>query len=110
MDRTESKIRALQVSTRTRSVVLTCGMTAFGYFMLRPAGPGALAHGMGMFAVGLVVQLCVLAATALVKRHVADTEIAAQSVYIVELVGDAITVLFFVMGTIRAIGYASEAL
>lgn len=106
MDPIENRIRALQVSTAARSVLISYGIAAFSYFMLRVNPPGVPASGAGLFAAGLVIQLAVLVANSVVKRRIADAELAAQARFAIALLADGVTVTLFAIGTFGAIASA----
>jgi hypothetical protein len=93
--------------TAARSLIITYGIAAFSFFTLRSAAAGTPASGTGMFVAGIVLQVAVWIANALIKRNIEDAELAAQANYIVALVADALTVMLFAIGTFRAIGAAT---
>jgi len=91
-----------------RTVLIGYGTIVAAYLI--PRGDEASAPGLGGFAsasglmiAGVVVQVALLLAHALIRRQVSDAQIAAQFSALIELVGDAATVLLFAFGTLGPI-------
>jgi hypothetical protein len=110
MDRIDSKLRAFRGSTAARSFIITYGIAAFSFFMLRSSASGVPAPGAGMFVAGLAIQLAVWIATAQIKRRIGEAEVAMRIHHVIALIADGLTVLLFAIGTFRAIGTATELL
>lgn len=91
-----------------RSLLITYGIAAYGFFMGRvhavPASGmrGHTPSGPNLVLIGLVLQGVLLLARYLVKRFAPDGETALQGVSIVSLLGDGVTVLLFAWGTLAA--------
>lgn len=98
----------MRASTAIRSAIIGYGIAAFSFFMLRSDIHGASAPGTGMLVAGLVIQIAVWVATALVKRRIPDSDVAAESQQIIALVADGLTVACFAIGTFRAIAGATS--
>ena len=99
-----------------RTAFITYGIAAYTYLIARP-GPvdAAKAFGVGASASafllsGLGVQIVVIIARLIVKRVIADQEMSAQALGILELIADGVTVLLFAMATLGAIAHAPEDL
>jgi hypothetical protein len=58
---------------------------------------------LGMVVIGVLVQLALMTAHALLPRLIADTESANQATQTAELIGDGITVLLFAAATLGAV-------
>ncbi|MEZ5541887.1 MAG: hypothetical protein R3F42_07575 [Pseudomonadota bacterium] len=92
-----------------RTVLITYGVTAFGYLFTRAmptaAAPalGGLISARGLVLLGLGLQLALLIAGVLLRRRLSDRTTAAQRLGILELAGDGLTVLVFALGTYGAI-------
>lgn len=91
-----------------RSALIAYGAIAYAYLMA-PAD-GVEAQSLGGFAstrslmlAGVVVQVGLILVQALVRRHVSDQDAATQVAAVVELTGDAATVLLFALGTLGPI-------
>jgi hypothetical protein len=99
-----------------RTALITYGIAAYTYLIAKP-GPAdaAKAFGVGASASsfllsGLGLQITVIAARLVIKRTIADQEMAAQALGILELIADGVTVLLFAMATFGAITFAPEDL
>lgn len=92
-----------------RTVLIGYGTIVAAYLMPRsdeaagPSGLGDFASASGLMIAGVVVQIVLLLAHALIRRRVGDAQIAAQFSALTELVGDAATVLLFALGTLGPI-------
>lgn len=92
-----------------RSAFITYGVAAFGYFFSRylredtvPAlGGWVSAHAATL--IGLTLQVALLIGRMLIKRHATDPVTAIKGYYVVELIGDGITVFLFALATLGAI-------
>jgi hypothetical protein len=97
-----------RLSTGIRTGLIGYGIIAYGYFVARPASPeGGSATAYLLSGVG--VQILLAVARMMVKRRVTDQDIARQSLFILELVGDAVTVFLFALGTFHATVLAADA-
>jgi hypothetical protein len=91
-----------------RTVLITFGVAAFTLLLSRhgfDAAPRALFTGapaVGHMLVGVVVQVVLIIAHAIVKRLAPDSTTAAQGRFVVEIVGDGVTVLLFATGVLGA--------
>ena len=92
-----------------RSALITYGAAALGYFVVRhlhndtvPALGGIFSAQAATF-IGLATQVALLVGRMLIKRHAADPETAIKGYYVVELIGDGITVFLFSLATIGAL-------
>lgn len=86
-----------------RTALIGYGVVAFGYLFARPgAGPDDGTSGLTFVAVGIGLQLALLAAGVVVRRHVGTGPAAAQVMFVLELVADGVTVLLFALATLRA--------
>jgi hypothetical protein len=92
-----------------RTILITYGVAASSYLFTQSLPDGTLPVYGGMFSprilvvLGLVLQVLMIGARALIKRHAPDSDTAAQGMFILELIGDGATVLFFALGTFGAI-------
>ena len=92
-----------------RSALITYGVAASSYFLsryLRDATVPALggmfsAHGATLM--GLATQLALLIGRMSIKRHAGDPETALRGYYVIELIGDGVTVFLFALATLGAI-------
>jgi hypothetical protein len=103
VDEFDRKVRALRASTTARSLIIGYGIAAFSFLMLRSDVSGFTAPGVSMFVAGVVIQIAVWIANALVKRHIPDVESAARWQDIIALLADGLTVVCFAIGTFRAV-------
>jgi hypothetical protein len=96
-----------------RTALVSYGVAAFSYLFSQftpddtPLALGGTIPARSLVLLGLVLQLLLLAARALIKRHAPDHAAAVQGFLILELVGDGLTVLFFALGTFGAILHAA---
>jgi hypothetical protein len=94
----------LRVSGWVRGILITYGVAAFSVLFSRTIGFDASASAV---AIGLAVQVALLIARFLVKRHQGErgttTSSFSPAMYVLELVADAVTVFLFALGTYRAI-------
>lgn len=97
----------MRASSAARSLIISYGIAAFGFLMLRSDAPGMTAPGTRMFIAGIVIQMAVWIANVLVRRHIPDVESAARWKEIIALIADGSTVIFFAIGTFRAIAAAT---
>jgi hypothetical protein len=87
-----------------RTALIGYGVVAFGYLFARPdAGPDDGTSGLAFIAVGIGLQLALLAAGVFVRRHAPDGAAAARAMFVLELVADGVTVLLFALATLRAV-------
>jgi len=92
-----------------RTILITYGVAASSYLFTQsvPEGSlpvyGGLLSSRGLVVLGLVLQVLMIGARVLVKRHAPDADTTAQGMFILELIGDGVTVLFFALGTFGAI-------
>jgi len=97
-----------------RTALITYGAAAFTYLLTRPGSADeARAFGVGGSAStfvlgGLVLQVLLVAARALIKRLATDRPIAAQAFMTLELIGDGVTVLLFALATPGAVTHVPE--
>jgi hypothetical protein len=97
-----------RLSTGIRTGLIGYGIIAYGYFVARPASPES-GSATAYLLSGVGVQILLAVARMLVKRRVTDQDIARQSLFILELVGDAATVFLFALGTFHATVLAPDA-
>jgi hypothetical protein len=91
--------------------LISYGVVVISYLFTQsvPAGALPLPVDGGLFTprnlvvLGLVLQMLMLAASLLIRRQLPDPEIATQALFILELIGDGVTVLLFATGTFGAI-------
>jgi hypothetical protein len=69
---------------------------------------GGLFSSRSLVVLGLVLQVLMIGARWLIKRHAPDAGTAAQGMLILELIGDGATVLFFALGTFGAILHIAD--
>jgi hypothetical protein len=99
-----------------RTVIIGYGVAVLGYLhsSIAPSGAaqalGGFASSRALLLAGLAVQLLLMAAHALVKRHAAGAASVAKGMETVELAGDAVTVLLFALGTLGAIAQLGQEL
>ena len=99
-----------------RGLIIGYGVLGLGFLQSRlapaeaPQALGGFASSQSLLLAGLAVQLLLMAARALIKRHVTDDTSLAHAMEIVELAGDGITVLLFALGTFGAILPAGRGL
>jgi hypothetical protein len=92
-----------------RTILITYGVAASSYLFTQSVPDATLPVYGGMFSppslvvLGLVLQVLMIGARVLIKRYAQDAGIAAQGMFILELIGDGVTVLFFALGTFGAI-------
>jgi hypothetical protein len=91
-----------------RTALIGYGVVVFSYLFTRsdafaPRAIGSDASAVSLVAWGVVVQLVLIAARALIERFIVDRELAAQSLTVVELIGDGASVLLFAVSTLGAI-------
>lgn len=88
-----------------RTLLVTYGVAASSYLFTQSVPDGTLPVYGGMFSprilvvLGLVLQVLMIGARGLIRRHAPDAGTAAQGMLILELIGDGATVLFFALGT-----------
>jgi hypothetical protein len=89
-----------------RGVLITLGILAYTLATSR-RGAASAASGAGgasaMVVAGIVVQLLLIGAHALIRRRVADPGAAARVHFVVELAGDGVTVLLFALGVLGGV-------
>lgn len=104
--------RELRLSSRVRGVLIGYGVAAFTWIFARqlpsPSSDDSLFGGaLSSMAVGLLIQLVLIVARHLIKRHDREHgtkgEIYPQAMHVLELLADAMTVLLFAVGTFQAI-------
>jgi hypothetical protein len=111
-DRSLPRQRRLYGAIRT--VLISYGIAA--YTLVLPSfglGDGAravagIASPQTLMLIGLGMQIILLAARWLIKRHVADSAAALQAFDVLNVIGDGVTVLLFALGTFGAIMPAME--
>ncbi|HEY6641688.1 hypothetical protein [Povalibacter sp.] len=81
-----------------RAALIGYGTIACAYLL--PHADHGLVSARNLLIAGILVQLALLLVQALVRRHVSDREMAAQVSALLELIGDAATVLLFALGTL----------
>lgn len=92
-----------------RSALITYGVAAFGYFFSRHLRDDSVSALGGLFSahsatlIGLALQLLLLIGRLLIKRHATDPETAIKGYYVVELIGDGVTVFLFALATLGAL-------
>ena len=94
-----------------RTALISYGVAAYTYVVLRaepaPQALGSSASASGFVLSGVALQLLLVVARALIKRYVADRTLATQSMIVLELIGDGVTVLLFALATLGAITKAA---
>ena len=90
-----------------RTILITYGVAAFTFLSQRTT-PGIATPALRFVILGLAAQLLLFAVRLLIKRFMSDRTSAIQSLIIVELIGDGVTVLLFALGTLGAIMSAAE--
>lgn len=97
-----------------RTILITYGVAASSYLFTQsvPEGSlpvyGGLLSVRGLVVLGLVLQVLMIGARALIRRHAPDADTAAQGSFILELIGDGVTVLFFALGTFGTILHIAD--
>lgn len=97
-----------------RTVLVTYGVAASSYLFMQSVPEGVSPVHVGMFSphslvlTGLVLQVLMIGVRALVRRHAPDPGIAAQGMFILELIGNGVTVLLFALGTFGSILHLSD--
>lgn len=92
-----------------RTVLISYGVAVSGYLFTQSAPAGAMPAAGGLpspgslVVLGLVSQVLLIGARAFIRRHAPDSGMAAQGLFVLELVGDGVTVLLFAPGTFGAI-------
>jgi hypothetical protein len=87
-----------------RTALIGYGIVAFGYLFARPGpGPDDGTSSLTFVAAGIGLQLALLAAGVVVRRHAPDGATATRVMFVLELVADGITVLLFALATLRAV-------
>ncbi|UCC56837.1 MAG: hypothetical protein JSU75_03555 [Gammaproteobacteria bacterium] len=92
-----------------RTILVTYGVAASSYLFTQSVPEdvapvyGGLFSPRSLVVLGLVLQVLMIGTRALIKRHVPDSGTAAQGMFILELIGDGVTVLFFALGTFGAL-------
>lgn len=99
-----------------RTTLITYGVAGLSWLLSRSPlhaaaeGLGGFASARLLFFVGVAVQLVLLIARQLIKRHSADNDVARQTLDIVDLIGDAVTVFAFALGTLGAVLHSSASI
>lgn len=97
-----------------RTILITYGVAASSYLFTQSVPEtslpvyGGLLSSRGLVVLGLVLQVLMIGVRALIRRHATDADTAAQGVFILELIGDGVTVLFFALGTYGAILHVAD--
>lgn len=92
-----------------RTGLIGYGIAAYGYLRIGSESAGnAQTFGLGGSASGfllsgLALQILLILAQVLIRRVFPDHAVAAQAIWIVELIADGVTVLLFALGTLGAI-------
>jgi hypothetical protein len=92
-----------------RTVLITCGVAVGAYLFTQSVPAGAMPAAGGLLSprslvvLGLVFQALLIGARVLIRRHVPDAGMAVQGMFVMEPVGDGVTVLLFAPGTFGAI-------
>lgn len=99
-----------------RTSLIVYGVAAYTYFQV-DSWSGAVPRAMGNWGtasgfalLGLVLQLLLVLARALLKRYISDLTLAAQIMMILEIVADGVTVMLFAMATLGPLTQAANAL
>lgn len=99
-------MRDLRGSTRAATVVRTVligyGTAALSVLLARSGLPQATLP-VGLVAVGIGLQLVLVVARARIGKSRADASSATQTVAVLEILGDGITVLLFALATLGAV-------
>lgn len=105
----QSPLGQQRFHTAVRTILITYGVAAFTYLIPpsttgdTPLAAGGAVSARSLVVLGLGLQLLMLAARVLIKRHAPDRAAAVQGFLILELVADGMTVLFFALGTLGTI-------
>lgn len=91
-----------------RTALIGYGVTALAFLQFGSPGVASQAAGFwgsarGFVLLGIGLQLILMLARALTRRHVADEASAARITDVSELVADGVTVLLFAMATLGPI-------
>lgn len=86
-----------------RTALIGYGVAAFGYLFARSGASPDATSGILFIAVGIGLQIALLAAGVFVRRHAPDGAAAARVMVVLELVADGVTVLLFALPTLRAV-------
>lgn len=92
-----------------RTILITYGVAASSYLFSQSVPEGTSPVYGGLFSprslvvLGLVLQVLMIGARGLIKRQAPDSDTAAQGMFVLELIGDGVTVLCFALGTFGAI-------
>jgi hypothetical protein len=92
-----------------RTALIGYGVTAFAYFQfgsspgIAPQALGNWGAARGFVLLGIGLQLILMLARALTKRHVADEASATRIMDVCEVIADGVTVLLFAMATLGPI-------
>lgn len=85
-----------------RTAIIGYGTAIYAWFNVG-ARSGQWGYAPALVLTGLGVQLALVFARVLVRRYVRDQAVAAQSMIILELIADGVTVLLFALATFGAI-------
>lgn len=108
-----SSLRQQRFYGAVRTTLIGYGVAAFSYLLSRPSAPGEAADAgsaSSLFLYGILLQLAVLIARVLVKKHASNEAAGAQMLAVIELLGDGVTVLLFAVGTFGGIMQGAGAL
>lgn len=102
--------------TTLRAALVGYGIVAYTYFQVGSwSGTASQALGnwgsaRGFALLGLVLQVLLVLARALVRRYVLDDVLAAQVMMILEIIADGVTVMLFAMATLGPFTQAAYGL
>jgi len=107
--KTENSAQQMRRYGLVRSALITYGVAAFSYFFSRylhddtvPALGGVFSAHAATF-IGLVTQIALLIGRMSIRRHAGDPDTALKGYYVVELIGDGVTVFLFSLATLGAL-------
>ncbi len=107
--KTENGAQQMRRYGLVRSALITYGVAAFSYFFSRYLHDDTVPALGGIFSahaatlIGLATQIALLIGRMLIKRHAGDPETALKGYYVVELIGDGVTVFLFSLATLGAL-------
>ena len=100
-----------------RTLLVSYGVAAFTYILAYTTPQGSLPDYASSYTApllllsGLALQILLIILRIVIRRHLASPELAAQTLLVLELVSDGVTVLLFALGTFGALmqSYAIQA-
>lgn len=92
-----------------RTTLITYGVAGLSWLLSRSSlheaapGLGGFASAQRLFFAGVAVQLVLLIARQVIKRRSTDSDVTRQTLDVVDLIGDGVTVFAFALGTLGAV-------